>query len=77
MPCDAGPDRLDKAIELVRRQCDGVVRLAGRVRRRSQAEALEKMSGTIDGVVAVESRLAWPVDDVDVQPVPPEPAPRL
>ena len=56
---------------------NGVVRLAGRVRRRSQAEALEKMTGTIDGVVAVESRLTWPVDDVDVQPVPPEPAPLL
>ena len=56
---------------------DGVVRLAGRVRRRSQAVALEKMTGALDGVVAVESRLAWQVDDVDVPPVPPEPAPLL
>ena len=40
-----------------------------------EAEALEKMTGTIDGVVAVESRLVWPVGDVDVLPVPPEPAP--
>jgi osmotically-inducible protein OsmY len=56
---------------------DGVVRLAGRVRRRSQAEALEKMTGSIHGVVAVESRLTWPVDDIDDPLVPPEPAPLL
>ena len=54
---------------------DGVVRLTGRVRRRSQALTLEKVTGAVDGVVAVESRLTWQVDDVDVQPVPPEPAP--
>jgi CBS domain-containing protein len=54
---------------------DGVVRLAGRVRRHSQAEALEKVAGAVDGVVAVESRLAWQVEDVDVPAVPPEPAP--
>jgi CBS domain-containing protein len=54
---------------------DGVVRLTGRVRRRSQALTLEKVTGAVDGVVAVQSRLAWRVDDVDVQPVPPEPAP--
>jgi CBS-domain-containing membrane protein len=54
---------------------DGVVRLAGCVRLRSQALTLEKVTGAVDGVVAVESRLAWRVDDVDVEPVPPEPAP--
>ena len=54
---------------------DGVVRLTGRVRRRSQAEALEKVAGAVDGVVAVESRLAWQVEDVEVPVVPPEPAP--
>ena len=54
---------------------DGVVRLTGRVRRRSQAVTLEKLTGAVDGVVEVESRLTWRVDDVDVQPVPPEPAP--
>jgi CBS domain-containing protein len=54
---------------------DGVVRLAGRVRLRSQAVTLEKVTCGVDGVVAVESRLTWRVDDVDVQPVPPEPAP--
>jgi CBS-domain-containing membrane protein len=54
---------------------DGIVRLAGRVRLRSQALNLEKVTGAVDGVVAVESRLTWRVDDVDVQPVPPEPAP--
>jgi hypothetical protein len=36
---------------------------------------LEKVTGAVDGVVAVESRLTWRVDDIDVQPVPPEPAP--
>jgi CBS-domain-containing membrane protein len=54
---------------------DGVVRLAGRVRLRSQALTLEQLTGAVDGVVAVQSRLTWRVDDVDVQPVPPEPAP--
>jgi CBS-domain-containing membrane protein len=54
---------------------DGVVRLTGRVRRRSQALAMEKVTGAVDGVVAVASRLTWRVDDVDVKPVPPEPAP--
>jgi CBS domain-containing protein len=53
----------------------GVVCLAGRVRLRSQTLTLEKATGAVDGVVAVESRLTWRVDDVDVQPVPPEPAP--
>jgi CBS domain-containing protein len=56
---------------------DGVVRLTGRVRRRSQALTLEEVTGTMDGVVAVDSRLTWKVDDVDVQPVPPEPAPLM
>jgi CBS-domain-containing membrane protein len=54
---------------------DGVVRLAGRVRLRSQALTLEQVTGALDGVVAVEGRLSWRVDDVDVEPVPPEPAP--
>jgi CBS domain-containing protein len=54
---------------------DGVVHLAGRVRLRSQALTLEEVTGAVDGVVAVESRLVWRVDDVDVEPVPPEPAP--
>jgi hypothetical protein len=38
---------------------------------------LEKVAGAVDGVVAVESRLAWQVEDVDVPAVPPEPAPLL
>jgi CBS domain-containing protein len=56
---------------------DGIVRLAGRVRLRSQALTLEKVTGAVDGVVAVDSRLTWRVDDVDVEPVPPEPAPLM
>jgi CBS-domain-containing membrane protein len=53
----------------------GLVHLTGRVRLRSQALTLEQVTGAVDGVVAVESRLTWRVDDVDVEPVPPEPAP--
>ena len=44
---------------------DGVVRLTGRVRRRSQALAMEKLTGAVDGVVAVESELQWQADDRD------------
>jgi CBS-domain-containing membrane protein len=56
---------------------NGVVRLAGCVRRRSQALTLERVTGTVDGVVGVDCRLTWKVDDIEVQPVPPEPAPLM
>ena len=54
---------------------DGVVRLAGRVPRRSQALAMEKLTGAVDGVVAVESELQWQVDETAAQVPPAEPAP--
>jgi len=43
---------------------DGVVRLAGQVGRRSQAVGLEYLAGRVDGVVAVDNRLAYAVDDL-------------
>jgi hypothetical protein len=54
---------------------DGVVRLAGRVPRRSQALAMEKLTGAVDGVVAVESELHWQVDETAAHVPPAEPAP--
>ncbi|MDA2806879.1 CBS domain-containing protein [Nocardiopsis suaedae] len=43
---------------------DGVVTLAGTVRRRSGARALARLIGRIDGVVAVDDELAWETDDL-------------
>jgi CBS domain-containing protein len=54
---------------------DGVVRLAGRVPRRTQALAMEKLTGAVDGVVAVNSELQWQVEDAATQVAPAEPAP--
>jgi CBS-domain-containing membrane protein len=54
---------------------DGVVRLTGRVPRRSQALAMEKLTGAVDGVVAVESELQWQAEDITPQVPPAEPAP--
>jgi CBS domain-containing protein len=54
---------------------DGVVRLAGRVPRRSQALAMEKLTGAVDGVVAVESALRWRAEDTATEAPPAEPAP--
>jgi CBS-domain-containing membrane protein len=56
---------------------DGIVRLAGRLPRRRQALTLEKLTAAIDGVVAVESRLTWQVDDTVAQASPTEPAPLM
>ena len=56
---------------------DGIVRLAGRFPRRRQALTLEKLTAAIDGVVAVESRLTWQVDDTVAQASPTEPAPLM
>jgi CBS domain-containing protein len=52
---------------------EGVVRLGGRVGRRSQAVGLEYLAGRVDGVVAVDNRLAYAVDDLP-EPPPSEPA---
>jgi CBS domain-containing protein len=42
---------------------DGIVRISGRVDRRSTARILEKLIGLVDGVVAVHSDLLWELDD--------------
>src|SRR6266540_482637 len=43
---------------------DGVVNLAGQVERRSQVGELVRQVQAVDGVVSVDARLAWNVDDV-------------
>ncbi|WP_028647468.1 CBS domain-containing protein [Nocardiopsis sp. CNT312] len=43
---------------------DGVVRLSGTVERRSDAQAVIRRVHDLEGVVAVDSDLAWRVDDV-------------
>jgi len=42
---------------------NGVVRLTGNVELRSVAEEIERFVAALDGVVAVESKLQWEVDD--------------
>src|SRR6266540_316203 len=42
----------------------GVVNLAGQVERRSQVGELVRQVQAVDGVVSVDARLAWNVDDV-------------
>jgi CBS domain-containing protein len=56
---------------------DGVVRLAGQVPIRSTALALEKLAMAVDGVVAVETRVGWAVDDTAAQASPSEPVPLM
>lgn len=41
---------------------NGVVRLEGRVERQSLADELERLAASVDGVVAVDSRLQWDLD---------------
>jgi hypothetical protein len=41
-----------------------VVNLAGQVERRSQVGELLRQVQAVDGVVSVDARLAWNVDDV-------------
>jgi CBS domain-containing protein len=42
---------------------DGEVSLAGRLEQRSDAELLAKLVRRVPGVIAVESRLTWRIDD--------------
>jgi CBS-domain-containing membrane protein len=53
---------------------EGVVRLTGRVPRRSQAQALAALTQQVDGVVAVETRLEWQIDPTRDESLPAEPA---
>ncbi|HET7516923.1 MAG TPA: CBS domain-containing protein [Actinomycetes bacterium] len=54
---------------------DGVVHLAGRVPRHSEALAMVELTGAVDGVVAVESELEWELEDAAAQAPPAKPAP--
>lgn len=47
---------------------DGVVYLDGQLERRSEKELVEKWAGMVDGVVAVQSRLTYAVDDREIRP---------
>jgi CBS domain-containing protein len=42
---------------------EGPVRINGRVDRRSSARIIERLIGLVDGVAAVESHIAWELDD--------------
>lgn len=52
---------MPRSIEVV--AADGVVTLAGRLERRSEAEIAVAMTRQIDGVVAVVGELTWRLDD--------------
>ncbi|MFG2806642.1 CBS domain-containing protein [Streptomyces massasporeus] len=52
---------MPRSIEVV--AADGVVTLAGRLERRSEAEIAVAMTRQIDGVVAVVGELTWSLDD--------------
>jgi len=56
---------------------DGVVRLEGRVERRSERELAARWAAAVDGVVAVDSRLDYEYDDRDVHLGDRWPAPRV
>lgn len=46
---------------------EGIVRISGKVDRRSTARIIEKLIGLVDGVSAVEASLKWEFDDTDVR----------
>jgi CBS domain-containing protein len=47
---------------------DGVVRLAGELETRSLAAILVRLAGAVEGVVAVDDRLRWRLDDRGIGP---------
>jgi CBS domain-containing protein len=61
------PDTFEVAVQ------GGVVRLAGRVDRRSLAETIVEVTRGLGGIVGVESNLTWETDDVDRPAGPGEP----
>jgi len=61
------PDAFEVAVE------GGVVRLEGRVDRRSLAETIVEVTHGLGGIVAVDSNLTWETDDVDRPAGPGEP----
>lgn len=50
---------------------DGVIYLDGRLDRRSEKELAEKWAAMADGVVGVQSRLTYDLDDRETRPEPP------
>lgn len=58
------PDAVDVAVH------SGVVKLSGRLDRRSTAEVLERLVRRLDGVVAVHADLTWELDDDKLAPPP-------
>lgn len=55
---------------------DGIVTLSGDVEQRSTAYIAEKLTGEVDGVVAVVNELSWVYDDTASTPHP-QPSPEL
>jgi CBS domain-containing protein len=43
---------------------NGAVRLEGRLELRSHAEEAQRLVGAVDGVTAVDPKLAWEIDDI-------------
>lgn len=56
------------AIEI--RVVEGVVELAGTVDRRSTAQIIARLVSQVDGVVRVDDRLTWELDDRHLAPAP-------
>ncbi|MFB6827410.1 CBS domain-containing protein [Streptomyces hydrogenans] len=61
---DLPPDAIDVHV------LDGVVTLAGRLRRRSQASMLRRLAERVEGVVAVVDRLSVPGEVRTTRPLP-------
>jgi CBS domain-containing protein len=56
------PDSFEIAVS------EGIVRIGGTIDRRSTARILEKLIALVEGVVEVQSRLEWELDDSGLQP---------
>lgn len=56
------PDSFEIAVS------EGIVRIAGTIDRRSTARILEKLIALVEGVIEVQSRLEWELDDSTLQP---------
>lgn len=57
------PSQFDVRVE------EGVVRIGGRVERRSTAEIIERTVALVPGIVRAESTIEWSLDDTKLQPV--------
>ncbi|HHC07235.1 MAG TPA: CBS domain-containing protein [Actinobacteria bacterium] len=55
------PDTIDVSVD------NGVVVLAGEIGTRTEARLLEELTRRLDGVLRVENRLRWRLDDVDAE----------